>query len=78
MKNKICKNDFIIIQLKDICYYDNDFNYDPIIVKKEQDFEEKYNKFVKICKNYETFQEIEDFIYENFIQIEIEEREIYI
>lgn len=66
--------EYIIIQLKDICYYDDDFEYEPFIVEKDENFEEKYKKLIKVCKNYNDFQEIEDFIYDNFKIINFEKR----
>ncbi len=66
--------EYIIIQLKDICCYDDDFEYKPFIVKKDNDFEEKYNELIKVCKNYNDFQEVEDFIYDNFKIINFEKR----
>lgn len=69
-------NKYVKIQLKDICYYDDDFEYEPFIVAKDENFEEKYNKLVEVCKNYEDFQEVEDFINENFQKINFETRYI--
>ncbi len=66
--------DYVLIQLKDICYYGDNFNYEPFIVKKDKDFEKKYEKFIKVCKNYESFDEVEDFINNNFKKIDFETR----
>lgn len=66
--------EYIIIQLKDICYYDDDFEYEPFIVEKDENFEEKYKELIKVCKNYNDFQEVEDFIYDNFKIINFEKR----
>lgn len=66
--------EYIIIQLKDMCYYDDDFEYEPFIVEKDENFEKKYNKLIKVCKNYNDFQEVEDFIYDNFKIINFEKR----
>lgn len=66
--------EYVIIQLKDICYYDDDFEYEPFIVEKDKNFEEKYKELVKLCKNYNDFQEVEDFIYDNFKIINFEKR----
>lgn len=66
--------EYVIIQLKDICYYDDDFEYEPFIVEKDENFEEKYKELVKLCKNYNDFQEVEDFIYDNFKIINFEKR----
>ena len=71
-------NNIIMIQLKDICYYEDNFEFDPIFVIKEDNFEEKYNKLVEICKNYEDYQEVEDFIYDNFKRINVDKRLILI
>lgn len=67
---------YVIIQLEDICYYGDDFKYEPFIVKKGKNFEEKYNELVKVCKNYESFDEVEDFINKNFEKIGFETRYI--
>ncbi len=69
-------NNLVMIKIKDICYYDDDFQYEPFIVEKDDEFEEKYNKLVEICKNYESFEEVEDFISENFEKISFETRYI--
>ena len=66
--------EYVRIQLTDICYYDDDFEYEPFIVEKDENFEEKYNKLIKVCKNYNDFQEVEDFIYDNFKIINFEKR----
>lgn len=73
MKNKI-----VAIKLKDLCYYDDDFKYDTIYVEKGKDFEEKYKEFVNICKNWEDFEEVYEYIANNFTRIDIEEREIMV
>lgn len=67
---------YVIIQLVDMCYYDDDFKYEPIIVKKDEDFEKKYEGLVKVCKNYEDFNEIEEYINDNFIKMDFEKRKI--
>lgn len=67
---------YIIIKLQDTCYYGDDFEYQPFIVKKDKDFEEKYNKLVEVCGNYENFDEVEDFINKNFEKIGFEMRYI--
>ena len=69
-------NNIVMIQLKDICYYEDSYEFEPIFVIKEESFEEKYSKLVEICKNYEDYQEVEDFIYDNFKKIDVERREI--
>lgn len=70
----------VLIQLKDLCYYDDDFEYDPILVEETQDkdFEKKYEQLVKVCKNYECFDEVIDFINDNFNVISFETRVINI
>ena len=69
----------VLIQLKDLCYYEDDFEYEPFLVNTNtKDFEKKYKKLLKICKNYDDFQEIEDFIEENFEKIDFEKRTIEI
>ena len=58
-----------IIKLKDgndiITYY----------VKQDEDFEENLVKLEKLTKNYSNFQEIEDFMFENFTNMELDEYE---
>jgi len=70
--------ELVLIQLKDMCYYDDDFEYEPFLVEKDNDFEKKYKKLVKICNTYEQFDEVEDFIQENFIKLDFEQRTITI
>lgn len=66
--------ELVLIQLKDICYYDDDFEYEPFLVEKDKDFEKKYEKFVEVCQSYESFDEVDDFISENFKQVDYEKR----
>lgn len=68
--------EIVRIQLKDTSYYDDDFQYDAFYVIKDKNFESNYNALVKLCGDYENFQDVEDFIYENFTTIKIEELEI--
>lgn len=70
--------ELVLIQLKDMCYYDDDFEYEPFLVEKDKDFEKKYQELVKICNTYEQFDEVEDFIQENFIKLNFEQRIITI
>ena len=72
------ENKYVCIQLKDINYYDDDFEYEPIIVEKDENFEETFNELKKVCKNYEDFNEVDEFIEENFKKINIEKRIIKI
>ena len=71
-------SEYVIIQLKDLCYYGDDFKYAPFIVKRDDNFEEKFVELQKICKNYEDFGEVEDFIADNFTKVEFETREILV
>lgn len=71
-------NNLVMIKIKDICYYDDDFEYDPFFVIKEKDFENKYKQLETICKNYNDFQEVEDFIHDNFKKVEVEKYTIEI
>lgn len=64
---------YIRIELTDL--YDDDFDLE-YIVKKDKDFEEKYEKLVELCGNYEFFDEVQDFISENFETIGFETRYI--
>lgn len=66
---------YALIRLHDID--DIDFDY-TIIVEKTDDFEEKYAKLESLCESYDNFQEIEDFIYDNFNKLGYDEREITI
>lgn len=72
--------DYIRIQLKDMCYYDDDFEYEPFIVKKDKDFEKKFKKLERLCKHYDSFDEVENFIDNNFekLELDFEERIIYV
>ena len=46
--------------------------------KYARDFDEKYEKLLKICKDYLDFQEIIDFICDNFKEIKVDEREVWV
>lgn len=70
--------ELVYIKIKDMCNYDDDFEYDPILVEKCDDFEEKMKQLEEICKNYEDFQQVEDFISDNFYKINYEIIEIYV
>lgn len=70
--------DIVKIRLKDICYYEDNFEYNSIYVIKNEKFEENINKLKEICENYDSFQEIDDFIDDNFEKIDIEEIEFEI
>lgn len=74
-------NEYIMIKIKDNNnYLDN--NEETILyqflVEKDKDFDEKYEKLLKICKDYLDFQEIIDFICDNFKEIKVDEREIWV
>ena len=46
-------------------------------VVKDRKYERNVKKLEEdICKNYETYQDIEDFIMDNFTMIDIEEKAI--
>lgn len=66
--------ELVLIQLKDMCYYDDDFEYEPFLVEMDGDFEKKYQGLVNICQTYESFDDVEDYIAENFTQIKYEKR----
>ena len=75
------ENEYVIIKIKDNNnYLDN--NEDTLmcqyLLKKDKDFNEKYEKLLKICKEFSNFQEVEDFIYDNFEKVNIDEREIWV
>ena len=63
----------VMLQLMDEC---GDNEVYPVLVKKDKNFEKKYEKLLKLCRSYENFQEIEDFLYENFDVVNVEEREV--
>lgn len=70
---------YILIQLKDLCYYEDDFEYEPFIVKADTpNFEENYKRLVDVCKNYDDFQDVIDFVNDNFTTINFEKRVIEI
>ena len=45
-------------------------------VEIDDKFDEKIKKLEKLAKNYESYQEIEDFIYENFILVDMDWKDI--
>ena len=57
----------ILIKLEDSEYYDDKYNFPSFIVEYEENIEEKLEK---VCKNYDDFNEVEDFIKNNFKNIE--------
>lgn len=46
-------------------------------VKKNADFEEKLEAFKNLVETYDNYQEVEDFIADNFEQVNVDEYEIY-
>ena len=70
----------ILIQLKDMCYYEDDFEYTPYLIDNEnaEEFNKKYEQLEKICHTYQDFNEVEDFINNNFKVIPFEKRVIEI
>ena len=67
--------EIVCIELVDLCYYDDDFKYPLIYVIKDKKFEKKCRELENVCKNYEDFEEVYEFINKNFITIELEKRE---
>lgn len=70
--------ELVYIKIKDMCYYDDDFEYDAILVEKCDDFEEKMKQLEELCKNYDDFQQVEDFISDNFYKVNYEIRKIFV
>ena len=68
--------EYVLIQLKDKFYYGDDFEFTPYVVKRNENFEDKYNEFVKVCENYKDYGEVDDFMNENFEKIYFETRYI--
>lgn len=70
----------ILVQLKDMCYYEDDFEYTPYLIddKNTEEFNKKYEQLEKICHTYQDFNEVEDFINNNFKVIPFEKRVIEI
>lgn len=64
-----------IVCLKLIDKYENEENVFYII--KDKDFDIKYKQLQELLKNYETYQDIEDFIYINFNLVDLEIQELY-
>ena len=65
---------YVVIQLKDLCYYEDDFEYDPFIVEKDDKFEENYKRLVELCQGYDDFEEVEQFVRDNFTKLDYEKR----
>lgn len=53
-------NKYAIIQYIDTEYYEDSFNYAPIIVKKDKDFDEKIKKLQEVSDNYYSDYEEQD------------------
>lgn len=64
--------EIVEINLRDYEY--NDFDYETFYIIKTKDFEKKYEQLMKIAREYEDFQEVYDFIHNNFITIDIDYR----
>lgn len=62
----------VAIRLKDMCYYEDDFEYDTFYVKKDEKFEENYKKLTELCSTYEDFNEVEEFVKNNFQMVDVE------
>lgn len=61
-----------VITLHDKDTYDS--NEDIVYyIKKDKDFNDKILKFRTLINTYTNFQEVEDFIYDNFEQIQLDE-----
>lgn len=60
----------ILIKLEDSEYYDDKYNFPSFIVEYEENIEEKLKELEKVCKSYDDFNEVEDFIKNNFKNIE--------
>lgn len=66
MENIVC------VKLIDECE-DTDLIY---YFKKEENFDNKLAEFKKLLKEYSNFQEVEDFIFDNFTEVNIETIEL--
>ena len=67
--------DIAVLKLCDSEEIDNNEYY--YYVKKGVDFDEKLEAFKQLVATYENYQEVEDFIFDNFEQVNIDEYEIY-
>ena len=56
--------------------YDKDDNL-IYYIRKDEQFEAKMEKFKKVLKTHENFQEIEDFIFDNFEHITLDTYKLY-
>lgn len=66
------------IAMLKICDYDDIDNSEYLYwVEKNEDFDEKLEKFREIVANYSEFEEVEKFIAENFVEVDCDEYEIY-
>jgi len=68
-------SDIAVIRLMDDQYdMDDDLIY---YIKKDEQFETKMEDFKKLLNSHENFQEIEDFIFDNFEQVKLDEYKLY-
>lgn len=68
-------SDIAVIRLIDDQYdMDDDLIY---YIKKDEQFETKMEDFKKLLNSHENFQEIEDFIFDNFEQVKLDEYKLY-
>lgn len=67
MKNIVC------IKFREIENWDdNSGNFERYIIK-DNNFNKNFKKLQKLMLTYDNFQEIEDFIFDNFQEIDLEE-----
>lgn len=54
-----------------ICMTTEDNDDIEYFVKVDENFDEKLEQLRELAKNYETYQDLEDFIYDNFILVDV-------
>ena len=62
------------IKIKDTCYYGDNFTYEDIVIKKEDndEFDDKIKTLISLVNNGDlcNYEEIENYVYDNFDIVE--------
>lgn len=68
----------IMIKLKDLCDFKDNFEYKPYLVVADDEFKKKLDGLKNVCKNYSDFEEVTEYVKNNFKYIEFDEEVIEI
>lgn len=73
------KNDkLVLIKLKEICVFYDNFEYKPYLVVADDEFEKKLDGLKNVCRNYSDFEEVTEYVKNNFEILNFDEEVIQI